>query len=107
PDTRVSRLLVVERDIRENEQFGSPNSTSKWIEAELVAAAVNIGKGALLYLSSGPSWYFALAGSSKHLFGSAVPESVNVPFSFLPTIAEQLTLLDEKRHESLHLIPER
>jgi hypothetical protein len=60
-----------------------------------MATFVNVGKGALLYVFNGTSWYFALAGSAKHLAGAAAPSEVGVLFSFLPEIVKTLVPLME------------
>jgi hypothetical protein len=106
-ESRVARLQVVERYIRKDESIGTPSAPLRWIEAKTSATAVDVGEGALLYLADAPSWRLALAGSAKHLAGTAKPDSVDIPFSFLPAIASQLSFLDRQTPRILNDIPER
>jgi hypothetical protein len=95
-ESRVSRVLAVERYIRDKasgETLGTPSLPRAWIEGSALATAGNVGKGALLYVFSGKTWYFALAGSAKHLAGVAAPQEVDAPFSFLPDIVKTLSRL--------------
>lgn len=95
-ESRVARLLVVERYLREHatpDNVGTPGVPRAWVDGSASTSFVNVGKGALLYVFSGTSWYFALAGSAKHLAGTAAPDEVDVPFSFLPDIVRTLAPL--------------
>jgi len=106
-ETRVARLLVVERHIKQQEPIGTTTAPLKWMEGYLKATSLDVGAGALLYVADGPTWRLALAGSAKHLAGGAAPDSVSVPFSFLPRIADHLASLDERNHQILNTVPDR
>ncbi|HYL09337.1 MAG TPA: SAVMC3_10250 family protein [Candidatus Acidoferrales bacterium] len=105
-ETRVARLLVVERHIRQHEPIGTTTAPLKWMEGYLQAMSLDVGAGALLYVADGPTWRLALAGSATHLAGGAAPDSVSVPFSFLPRIASHLKTLDEQSPQVLNNVPE-
>jgi len=106
-ETRVARLGVVERYILETETIGTPSQPAKWIRGQVPMSAMDIWDGCLFFLGEGDNWILALAGSKKHLAGAAAPETVSVPFSFLPDIASILSRWTETQPEMLDAIPER
>lgn len=92
-EARVTRLVTVERYLLDAERIGTPAAPAAWIAGVMTMSWVNVGQGCLLYVGGYDSRLFALAGSAKHMAGTAAPESVEVPFSFFPTIAGHLSEL--------------
>jgi len=100
-DNRVARMAAVEQYLVENAQIGSPARPASWIQGTVDAKFVDIGKGAILFLSGDSSSILALGGSDHHLVGATAPERVAIPMSFGPGLARQLTSLLEARPEWL------
>ena len=96
-DTRVARLQTVEAHLLAEERLGTPDRPASWIEGELLAKTVDIGEGAVLFVSEAESWLLALGGSSHHIVGNIRGEKVISSYSFAPYLAERLKFLTEKK----------
>ena len=100
-DNRVARLAAVETYLVENEPIGTPGQPASWIQGTVDAKFLDIGNGAILFVTGDATSILALGGSAHHLVGAATPERVGIPFSFFPGLATQLTSLIDNRPDWL------
>lgn len=96
-DTRVARLQAVEAFLLETVDPGTPDRPASWISGELPVRTVDIGEGAVLFVSETASWILALGGSSHHLVGNIRSEKAISGYSFAPHLADRLRYLAEKK----------
>ena len=82
-DTRVARLLAVERYIRDNEKLGTSGGTPWFERFGARSFSILLEGGALLWASQGGDWL--LAGSAAHLAATS-PITGGSPFSELAGI---------------------
>jgi hypothetical protein len=83
-EDRVSRLLVVERYLRENQRIGSIMEPAPWISgAEEVSVSLLEHPGAVAFVGDDGANYFLLSGSADHLIGSKPDDTNRVSFSIL------------------------
>jgi hypothetical protein len=86
-DTRVTRLLAVEKHIRTKEIPGGPTSSADWIEgASLSCRSVLFKGGALLWVWESANATLLLAGSATHIAGAAPMKDARAPYSQLAGI---------------------
>jgi len=100
-DNRVARLAAVEAYLVENEPIGTPDQPASWIQGRVNAKFLDIGNGAILFVTGDTASILGLGGSAHHLVGAAAPDRVGLPFSFFPGLSTQLTSLIDKRPDWL------
>jgi len=72
-DNRVARLAAVEVYLLENEPIGTPGQPASWIQGTVDAKFLDIGNGAILFVTGDTKSILALGGSAHHLVGAARP----------------------------------
>lgn len=101
-NSRIARLHAVEEHLRSREEVGTPRDETSWIGGTLDAKFLDIGNGAILFVSHDADAFIGLGGSSHHLIGNSPPEKVSIPYSFLPSLIQQLTLLADTSRDYWH-----
>ncbi|MGA7127542.1 MAG: SAVMC3_10250 family protein [Chthoniobacterales bacterium] len=69
-DDRVSRLLVVERYLRESQRIGSLIEPAPWVSGAEEVSVTMPAPGAVVFVGDKGDAYFLLTGSADHLIGS-------------------------------------
>ena len=86
-DTRVTRLLAVERYLRDNEPIGHASDANPWIESNgLFATSLYLEGGAVIWSVKDGVSEVLLVGSATHLAASASDRDVRAPYSELAGI---------------------
>ena len=89
-DSRIARLKVIERHLLANEKIGSQEKRTSWIQGEMLARTVTLGNDGVIFIAETPRLLLGLAGSAHHVLGGARPQNVELPFSFLSRILDEL-----------------
>lgn len=105
-EDRITRLAVVERELRKVEQLGTATVSGRWIEGRYWMHSLDIGSDAILFACETERWVLGLAGCANHLAGTAAPENVGSGLSFMPRLAERLVTLSNREPLKLLTMPE-
>ena len=89
-DDRVSRLLVVERYLRETQRIGSLMEPAPWVSgAEEISVRLFDYPGSVAFVGDDGGTYFLLTGSAHHLIGSKPDDTSRLPsFSILAMLLQ-------------------
>lgn len=98
-DNRIARLAVVEEYLLSNEEIAAPDSSASWIRGTVDAKFVDIGDGAILFVTENDDRIVALGGSAHHLVGASPPKRIGIPFSMVPAFTQQLIKQAEQPEE--------
>ena len=107
-DNRYNRLLAAEKFLLDDKdtRIGSPGDLElPWIQGTIEAKYVELGPGAVMFVSKLNNTYVGLGGTSIHMIGFN-PTRVERSYSFTPTLIERLYQFENQKPELALQLPE-